>query len=719
MATRSAARSAALARGALLALAAAQAAPAAAQGTPEKVTVTAPRGAGTVTGFAEQPLATSPFQVDVTTQEQMKDEGIRRLSDLARVDAAVGDGYNAVGYYDFLSVRGFVLDNRFNYRREGLPISAETAIPLDNKARIEVLKGINGFQAGVGSPGGLVNVAVKRPTLLPSSEAFVGWQQNGSVLGSVDLSRRLGEQQQVGLRLNAAAERLDPAVNNADGERWLLALAGDWRLGADTLLEAEIETSRRSQPSVPGFSVLGSVVPAPSDPWININDQDWSLPSVFASTVGTLRWRQNLSAGWQFVALAGSQQLKTDDRIAFPFGCSAESAYDRFCSDGTFDFYDFRSEDETRRTNALDLSLSGPWQTGPVQHALTLGVQFARVKQRTQPQAFNYVGTGNVDGTATVPPDPTAATPGTNRDASSNELYLRDRMAFDARNALWLGLRYTRQKTDTALTDGTQATGIEQSFFSPWLAFTHQLDGGALLYASAGTGYESDVAPNTPIYSNRGQALDALRSTQFELGIKGTLPQGAGGWTLALFDIERPVSADVGCADADGDGLIDDGSCTRARDGDQRHRGVELGIDARVGAFSLAGGAMALQARREGSVDAAINGLRPTNVPAYTAKLQFGWEPESVPGLQLLAIGSYESSRIVLPDNSLAIPGWGRVDLGLRYRQQMGGRTLVWRLAVDNLFDERAWRESPFQFAHAWLFPLAARTLSASVQVQL
>ena len=30
-----------------------------------------------------------------------------------------------------------------------------------------------------------------------------------------------------------------------------------------------------------------------------------------------------------------TQRLKSDDRIAFPFGCSAEGNYDRFCSDGT------------------------------------------------------------------------------------------------------------------------------------------------------------------------------------------------------------------------------------------------------------------------------------------------------------------------------------------------------------------------------------------------
>lgn len=38
-------------------------------------------------------------------------------------------------------MRGVVLDNRYNGRREGLPISADTSIPPQNKERIEILKG--------------------------------------------------------------------------------------------------------------------------------------------------------------------------------------------------------------------------------------------------------------------------------------------------------------------------------------------------------------------------------------------------------------------------------------------------------------------------------------------------------------------------------------------------------------------------------------------------
>ncbi len=133
------------------------------------------------------------MQVGVTTAEQMRDNGVLRLADIARLDPAVGDGYNSDGYWDFLTVRGFVIDNRFNYRRDGLPISAETSIPLDNKSAIEVFKGTSGMLAGVGSPGGLVNVNVKRPTDAPIREAYLSWRQDGTVLGSTDLGQRFGD----------------------------------------------------------------------------------------------------------------------------------------------------------------------------------------------------------------------------------------------------------------------------------------------------------------------------------------------------------------------------------------------------------------------------------------------------------------------------------------------------------------------------------------------
>ncbi len=261
-----------------------------------------------VAGFGDVPLSNAPLQASVYSAEQLQDAGVQRLSDLTRIDPALSDAYNSEGYIDYLTVRGFVLDNRFNFRRDGLPINAETSIPLDNKARIEILKGTSGIQAGTSSPGGLVNYIVKRPLDTPLSSALLEWRQTGSVLGAVDLSQRFGTDGAFGVRLNAAAEHLDPRLRDARGNRQLFALAGDWRLGSGTVIEAEVERSHRSQPSQPAFSLLGDGVPAPVDPLINLNNQPWSQPVVFDGTTASLRIQQRLGADWKVIAHAATQR---------------------------------------------------------------------------------------------------------------------------------------------------------------------------------------------------------------------------------------------------------------------------------------------------------------------------------------------------------------------------------------------------------------------------
>ncbi len=74
---------------------------------------------------------------------------------------------------------------------------------------------------------------------------------------------------------------------------------------------------------------------------------------------------------------------------------------------------------------------------------------------------------------------------------------------------------------------------------------------------------------------------------------------------------------------------------------------------------------------------------------------------------------------MVLPDNSARIPGHGRLDASMRYVQATRAGTLTWRAGVDNLLDRRAWKESPFEFGHVYLFPLPPRTLRLSVEAAL
>ena len=678
-----------------------------------------------VSGFGDVSLARLPLSASVLNASQLQDAGIKGIGDLTRLDAGITDAYNAPGYWGQLAVRGYTLDNRFNYRRDGLPINAETVIAQGNKEALEVLKGSSGLQAGTSAPGGLVNLVVKRPRDQVHS-LTLGWEQNGSVSAAVDIGQRQGS---LGWRVNAGTERLDPTTRNSRGDRQLLAAAVDWQAGPGALLEAEIEWSRQSQPSTPGFSLLGDRLPDANsiDPRINLNNQAWSLPVVMAGKTGSLRWTQDLGADIKLVAHAVRQRLGSDDRIAFPYGyypnatpanrANPDLYYDcgltcdRYNSDGKFSYWDFRSDGERRTSDALDVSMQGRAMLAGLAHRFNVGVLATRYQARFNDQAFNLIEqAGQIDGSAQVPSSATPYDPNTQRDERSTEWHLQDAITLNPKWRLWAGLRHTRLQRDSVRTDGSRATSYAQGFTTPWLALSHALDAATQAYLSWGQGVESEVAPNRSRYVNAGQSLPALKSRQVEAGLKHS--SAPLDWQVAAFDIERPAWRDIGACSAAN-------SCIRQADGQAHHRGLEAEIDWRIGPWNLRSSALLLQARREGSADATLNGLRPTNVPARSLKAQAAYNVAALPGLALLGFVSHEGQRMVLPDNSVATPGWTRLDLAARYTQKWAGQTLILRAGVDNLANRRAWQEAPYQYDHAYLYPLAPRTIHASVQFAL
>ncbi len=664
-------------------------------------------------GLGDAPLARTPVSATVIGAQQVQDAGARRLADVLKFDASTTDAYNSGGYWDYATVRGFVLDNKSNYRRDGLPINAETFIALDNKAQIDVLKGTSGLQAGISAPGGLINYVVKRPTQNDLRSVRLEATQRGGVLAHVDLGGRLGADKALGYRLNVAGETIRHAVQNGKGERSLVALALDARLTSDSLLEAEFEYSRRSQPSVAGFSLLSDRLPAPQ-PGTNLNNQPWTQPVQLQGLTGSLRYEQAINADWRWQAHWGTQQLKSNDRVAFPFGCTDVSgAYlaDRYCPDGSYDLYDFRSDNERRRQTAVKLQVNGKFGLGSTRHDLGFGVLQNRVRDRFEGQAYNYVGTGQIGTAQNFAPDPSLTGTNTHRSERSTEFFVHDAIAWNARLSTWLGLRHTQLHKDSVRTDGSAATAYGTRITTPWLATSYETMPGVFAYASYGEGAETDVTPNLARYANAGQALPTLKSRQMEVGIK---VQGQTlRYSAALFNIRRPAFADVGSCDTAA-------TCTRQLDGQARHRGLELAAGSQTGAWALDGGLTLINAQRRGSTaNPSLNGQRPTNVPDWVLRANAAYQVASVPGLSVSAHLSHEGARSVLPDGSITLPAWTRLDAGLRYDTQLGGYNTSFTLGIDNLLNKRYWRESPYQFSHAYLFTGAPRTWRLALKTSL
>nr|MBP7647905.1 TonB-dependent receptor [Comamonas sp.] len=450
-------------------------------------------GQTNIAGFGNTPAWQVPAQTVSLSERAMQDAGIHSVSDLAKVDGSVSGGYNTTGYWDDMTVRGFLLEGAYSYRREGLPYNAETRTPMENKSNLELFKGTSGIQAGVSAPGGLVNLLVKRPEGRIRS-AELAWTSANSVKVATDLSDRFGATQAFGLRINAAHEHLSPEVRNTKGQRHLLALAADWRLSPQTLIEAEVEQSRASQPSVPGFSMLGNVLPDAKsvDPRINLNNQPWTLPVVFAGHVGTLRLTQELKNDWKWQTTYGFQRLKTQDRTAFPFGCYGEGSASTYCSNGLFDMYDYRSENELREVQSLDSHVDGQLMVGGFKHTGSIGLMRSLQSLSTQTAAYNGVGSGSVSGNTVIAAgDPTPSWAMPTRQERTTELYVRDAIQWNPDWASWLGLRHTQLNRHGVLTNGTQATSLQQNFTTPWLSTGYQFMPEQQVYVSWGEGVQA------------------------------------------------------------------------------------------------------------------------------------------------------------------------------------------------------------------------------------
>ena len=683
------------------------------------VTAAAKRQAkASIAGLGDGPAWRQPVQAQTFSEEMLKDAQVTRLADLTKLDASVTDSYNSVGYWDYLSVRGFTLDNGYNYRREGLPVSAETRFPLENKASLEVLKGTSGLQSGVSAPGGLVNMLVKRPDGRVRS-AGVSIDNAGEVRTQIDLGDRFGQQGEFGLRVNAATAKLNTHFDNSEGHSRLLAVAGDWRLSQDTLLEAEIEHSYASQPSLAGMSLLGTALPSARaySRNLNLNNQPWSQPVEMTGTTGTVRWTQKLNSEWTSIVTYGEQHLRMNDRMAFPFGWTDyvdpaddddDEYYYNFKDDGTFNLYDYRSENEKRLTRALKGGLTGSVTLAGLRHELRLEVLRSLYSTDLKPQAYNYSGLVSLSSPyAPQTPDPEMNDASPNRWERTTELAVQDTVHLTPEWTAWVGLRHTRLNRHSVETDGGKDTRIQQSLNTPWAALGWTFAPKTQAYVSWGEGMETKAAPSNPGLDNAGQILPALKSRQTEVGVKGQYAHAdvSAQWGANVFEIRRPQAETID---------------NRYRlDGDARHRGLEGFWYGRIGAWGLGGSVMFIDAERRGSSLADVNGHTPVNVPEHALKLSGSYSFGAPWALTLQADVVHEGQRWVDAANTVRLPSWTRVDLGVRAVQPLSEqRSITWRLGVNNAFNKRAWREAPSMFGgHTYLFQMRERTITASAQI--
>ncbi len=683
----------------------------------EGITVTAKQtpvldaGNAAVGGF-NTPLAKTPQSVTVIGADLLSGTATQSLSQALKLDASLSDTYNTTGFLESLSVRGFLLDQTSNFRRNGLATSNYVPIALENKERVEVLKGVAGMQTGVSAPGGLINYVAK----VPQKEAFTtltaGADGNGGSKMHIDANRMLGN---VGLRLNVATENLRSHFERADGSRQFVSLALATALTPQTSVSADLEYHRKSQPSVPGLGLLdsngdrvGDRLPAVINPRLNLNNQSWSLPMQYTTTSAELALNHRFNVDWQARTAINTQRSRINDRVAFPDGCG--NVYPGLCANGDVDLYDYRSDGQQRKLSSWDTHLNGKFAAVGMQHSARFGLAGHEARaDLSAMQAYNYVGKTNIYTPIALPADPRLTGLNTNTRERSVQAYASITSALTSSLQSFVGLRTSSMHRSSERSNGSRAVSYDQTITTPWAALAWSPTDRLMTYVSWGQGVELEVVPNRPDrFVNSGQALPALKSEQTEVGLKWQA-NARLLFSAAVFNISKPFADDVA-------GKLP----TRVAGAKTaRHRGLELALSGRVDeALSLQLSAMALDARYTAAVKPALVGQRVTNVPRLKTSMFADYKIAALPGLALNALASYETGKTATADGSVELPGGWQLDIGASYQQRLAGKTALWRVNVENLANRIYWREAPTApWGGVYLFPSTPRTLRASVTV--
>jgi iron complex outermembrane receptor protein len=659
----------------------------------------------TVAGFSDMPLMQTPASVTAIGRTQMQDLAIRNTSDALKYDASVGDSYNAVGYAEQFSIRGFKLDNAASYRKDGIAISGDTQIPLENKERIEILKGLAGLTAGVATPGGIVNYATKRPTSTDLRSATVEARERGTLYGAVDLGGHFADKR-FGYRFNAAGEKLRSYVRGADGKRTFVSGALDWQLTPQALVQLDMDYQHKEQITAPGYQLIrGVALPTGVSPKMLLNDQPWTKPVDTTSSNIGLRFEYTFNNDWKATLSANKHTFKRDDFTAFPYGCSNEGDgfYPGYCSNGDYDVYDYQSTGERKNPFGAQAMLQGQFVTGSLKHALTVGASNFDRSDYFGEYVYDYAGSSNIYKNVIVPPAPPSRTTGPileQRKDKERAFFAQDIITLSPQAQLHAGARYVQiKRTNLFKTE-------DWNFLLPSVALTYQVKRDWMVYGSVSHGLQHGTeAPFET--SNYPDVLAPSRSKQVEFGVKGAVNDSMTV-TAALFQITTGLEYT--------DYKLDIPKGRYVLNGDQTHRGLELGLLGNVGKnldYSIS--LTALDMKQSGTGDITLDGKRPPNVAPLKTSTVIEYALPNVAGLKFNALWQYAGKKAFDNPNTIFVPGYHLFGLGAAYGTRIGGVATVIRANVDNVADKFYWRDvSPL--LGGYLLPGAPRTVKVSAQ---
>lgn len=648
----------------------------------------------------DQAFREIPQSVSVLTRAQIEDQRLVDINDALKLMPGVTRNRMNDNSFNFYS-RGFQITAMQVDGGAPLALGAYTYSPLQDLAfydRVEVMRGASGLLGGMGDPGGIINLARKKPlaeaqTVLELSAG--SWDHYRAM---ADFSRPLSEDGRIRGRAVVLYENRDYHLDHRSTERPAFYGVIEADLGERTLFTLGGSFNRRNETGG------GSGLPRYADgraldlkrsasltqPWAYKDSDESEVFAQFAHTFAN---------GWALKLNLTHSETDTEANTAFVGGPVDPATGLGVWAGGHYEY--------ENRQDLVDLNLSGNFQLFGRSHELLVGADWQRVKSRWIAATF----AGHWGDPAYVPGGGDAWNPDHDVSQRSHTRYgpwgqeqvggyavLRlhptDRLHVVA------GARASRYEFDQRISSAPSAsapwtTTSDLPFslgtkITPYGGVIYDLDDNWSAYLSYAGIYkpQSLMLYGPPPGSG---SLEPIKGRSYEAGLKGELYGGRLNATLSVFNVERTGTA-----------LLDTrypanyhayaGNCCYLPQGEVTSRGVDL----EIGGELLPGWQAALGYTYNRTRDEKAGNTFSTITPRHLLKLSTAY---TLPGewSRWKVGGSAHVQSKTLVSGTATLNG---VDRAYDFRE--GGYAVVntmvqyrldpkWTLAlnVNNLFDRK------------------------------
>ena len=610
------------------------------------------------------PVLDVPQSVSIVTDEDIRKQGFREISDIVRyipgVNTSQGEGHrDAVVFRGVRSTADFYMD--------GVRDDVQYYRSLYNLEQVEVLRGPNALLFGRGGTGGIINRVTKKAVL---GEEFGLVDVGTDTFGSLDLAYdyNVSSTDDSAFRINIHTDSLTNHRDFYNGERVGINPTMRFVMSDDTTLDLSYEYIDHERFIDRGIPTINGT---PDESLIDIV---FGTPEINTTTVEAEVFRGTISHVF-------SDTRKGNLTI---HSSSFEKMYQNLYAsgyDGTLVTMDGYRDPTERDKLIISGNLVNEIKVGSVKHTILLGAELIDTENNnlrydtfwsttsddnevfdiTRPMDF----TVNADGIATSVDFATTLKSKTSSDIKVTSLYMQDQIDLTDNIKLMIGGRHDSFDITVADIKNMTSESRKDTEFSPRAGLVFKPSEEMSLYWSFSQSFLPRSGEQYKALSATSARLDPDVFESNEVGLKYDISPRLN-LTLSYFNSEQTRAErdnDTG-ENSEVRGLTVDGLEVQLK-GQLTDR-----LDVMVGYSSLDG--------------ETSSGGEPREIPDHTFSLYAKYQVSDKYGL---AFGITRQGESKIKDNNpdLVLPKFTRVDLGFYYRLSNG---LQLQANIENLNDE-------------------------------